>query len=131
MHGVVAPLLLSLLFLAGCKASPCDAVVFQDHGFSRRAVLQAQSGAQAVAVDNLSGQTTNQVANASASATAVATSITPLPRTFILSILLLERAFRVIEKRPGGRCACFSMMGFQWGASRRPRSPSAHPVKVG
>lgn len=45
--------------------------------------MQAQSGAQAVAVDNLSGQTTNQIANASASANAVATSITPLPRTFL------------------------------------------------
>jgi hypothetical protein len=84
MHRFTATLLLGLVFLASCKASSCDgAVVFQDHGFPRRALLQAQSGAQAVAVDNLSGQTTNQVANASASANAVATSITPLPRTFL------------------------------------------------
>jgi hypothetical protein len=50
-----------------------------DLSFSRK-LLQASADASAVAIDNLSGQTTDQTANASADAEAVATSITPLPR---------------------------------------------------
>lgn len=49
-----------------------------DLSFSRK-MLQASGNASAVAIDNLSGQTTDQTASASASAQAVATSITPLP----------------------------------------------------
>lgn len=65
-------LCLSLIAVQGASAGCTDL------SFSRK-MLQASADAGAVAIDNLSGQTTDQTASASAEAEAVATSITPLP----------------------------------------------------
>jgi hypothetical protein len=59
---------------AGCTTLPT---------YHSRKVLQASADANAAAIDNLSGQTTNQTASAAASAEAVATSVVPLPRKFL------------------------------------------------
>ena len=45
-----------------------------------RKLLQASSNANVAAIDNLSGQVTNQTASANAQASAVSSSIVPLPR---------------------------------------------------
>lgn len=63
-----------LASLASCQGS-CLPVA----SFGRR-LQQSNTAAQATAIENLSNQTTNQVANASSSAIATSTSLTPLPR---------------------------------------------------
>jgi hypothetical protein len=58
---------------------------------SSRRLLQSSADASAVAVDNISGQTTNQTASASAEASAVATSVVPLPRKFVSCLARLSQ----------------------------------------
>lgn len=78
---VVALLLILGAAVQGASAGCTDLSRFsQVHS---RKFLQASSDASAVAIDNLSGQTTNQTASANAEAEAVSTSIVPLPRKFI------------------------------------------------